>query len=165
MKKILLGAVAAIMLAAPLNAQNSMQTKNEFQLSTSYPIGQPNTANAQYFSGDSWLAPMDAEHGGPVNVTFAPGCRNHWHIHHHCVQVLICVAGRGWYQEWGKPAVEMTPGTVIVIPEGVKHWHGATADSWFQHLAYMTNVSPNRRNEWLEPVTNEQYSRCGISEQ
>ena len=119
-----------------------------------WPKGEPNTAFAQYFIGNSYLAIMD---GGCVNVTFEPGCRNNWHIHHNQVQVLICVAGRGWYQEWGKPAVKMTPGTVIEIPEGAKHWHGAAADSWFQHLTYHKDVHEGASNEWLEPVTDEQY--------
>ena len=119
-----------------------------------WPKGQPNTAYAQYFTGNSYLAPMD---GGLANVTFEPGCRNNWHIHHKQVQVLICVAGRGWYQEWGKPAVQLLPGTIIEIPEGVKHWHGAAADSWMQHLTYHKDVQEGASNEWLEPVTDEQY--------
>ena len=119
-----------------------------------WPKGQPNTAYAQYFTGNSYLAPMD---GGLANVTFEPGCRNNWHIHHKQVQVLICVAGRGWYQEWGKPAVPLVPGTIIEIPEGAKHWHGAAADSWMQHLTYHKDVQADASNEWLEPVTDEQY--------
>ena len=119
-----------------------------------WPKGQPNTAYAQYFTGNSYLAPMD---GGLANVTFEPGCRNNWHIHHKQVQVLICVAGRGWYQEWGKPAVPLVPGTIIEIPEGAKHWHGAAGDSWMQHLTYHKDVQADASNEWLEPVTDEQY--------
>lgn len=134
------------------------QTKEEFQMSTPYPIGEPNPYG-KYFVGKSYLAPMDGEHGGPTNVTFEPGCRNNWHVHHKSVQVLVCVAGRGWYQEWGKEAVEMTPGTVIAIPAEVKHWHGAAKDSWFQHLAYMTKVEPGASNEWLEPVDSEAYDK------
>ena len=124
-----------------------------------WPKGELNTAYAKYFIGNSYLAPMDREHGGPVNVTFEPRCRNNWHIHHKSVQVLICVAGRGWYQEWGKPAVEMTPGTVIAIPSEAKHWHGAAKDSWFQHLTYMTKVEEGSSNEWLEPVDDETYNK------
>lgn len=105
------------------------------------------------------MAPLDADGGGPVNVTFEPGCRNNWHIHHKCVQVLVCVAGRGWYQAWGKSAVEMTPGTVIAIPAETKHWHGAAKDSWFQHLAYMTKVEDGANTEWLETVEEIQYSQ------
>ena len=120
-----------------------------------WPKGEPNTAYAEYFTGNSYLAPMG---GGCANVTFEPGCRNHWHIHHKQVQVLVCVAGRGWYQEWGKPAVQMVPGTVIAIPAEVKHWHGAASDSWFQHLTYHTDVQEGASNEWLEEVTDEIYN-------
>ena len=120
-----------------------------------WPVGEPNTSFAQYFSGNSYLAVMD---GGMANVTFEPGCRNNWHIHHGAVQVLVCVSGRGWFQEWGKPAVALVPGVIIAIPEGVKHWHGAAANSWMQHLTYHTDVKPGHSNEWLEPVTDEQYS-------
>lgn len=119
-----------------------------------WPIGEPNDAYAQYFTGRSYLNPLP---GGYANVTFEPGCRNNWHIHHGAVQVLICVTGSGWYQEWGKPAVPLTPGTIIEIPEGVKHWHGAAADSWMQHLALHKDVQPGSTNEWLEPVSDQQY--------
>jgi quercetin dioxygenase-like cupin family protein len=85
-----------------------------------------------------------------IVVTFEPRCRNNWHIHHKAVQVLICVSGRGWYQEWGKDAVEMTPGIVIAIPAEVKHWHGAAKDSWFQHLTYHRDAQEGASNEWLE---------------
>lgn len=121
-----------------------------------WPKGNPNDAYAQYFIGNSYLADMG---GGIFNVTFEPGCRNNWHVHHKQVQVLICVAGRGWYQEWGKEPVEMTPGTVIAIPAEAKHWHGAARDSWFQHLTYHKDVQPGASNEWLEPVTDDVYNK------
>lgn len=121
-----------------------------------WPKGEPNTAYAKYFIGNSYLADMG---GGVMNVTFEPRCRNNWHVHHKAVQVLICVAGRGWYQEWGKEAVEMTPGTVIAIPAEVKHWHGAAQDSWFQHLTYNKDVQEGHSNEWLEPVSEELYNK------
>lgn len=124
----------------------------------SWPKGEPNDAYAQYFTGQSYLNPLS---GGYTNVTFEPGCRNNWHIHHGQVQVLICVAGRGWYQEWGKPAVQLVPGTVIEIPEGAKHWHGAAADSWMQHLTIHKDVQDGASNEWLEPVSDEQYKSVG----
>ena len=124
-----------------------------------WPKGEPNTAYAQYFIGNSYLAPLDAEHGGPVNVTFEPGCRNNWHIHHKQVQVLICVAGRGWYQEWGKPAIELRPGTVVAIPAEAKHWHGAARDSWMQHLTFHTHIEDGASNEWLEPVIDDVYNQ------
>ena len=135
------------------------QTLEEFQMSTPYPVGKPNDTYAKYFIGNSYIANFEGQDGAPVNVTFEPGCRNNWHVHHDSVQVLVCVAGRGWYQEWGKEAVEMTPGTVIAIPVGVKHWHGAAKDSWFQHLTYMTRVGKDASNEWLEPVTDEVYGK------
>ena len=124
-----------------------------------WPKGEPNDAYAQYFTGNSYLADMGS---GVLNVTFEPGCRNNWHIHHKQVQVLICVAGHGWYQEWGKEAVELKPGVVIAIPEGVKHWHGAAADSWMQHLTYHKNVQVGASNEWLEPVDDEQYQGLAV---
>lgn len=124
-----------------------------------WPVGNFNATYAPYFIGKSYVAPIDAQNGGPVNVTFEPGCRNNWHIHHHSVQVLICVAGRGWYQEWGKEPVALTPGTVIAIPAEAKHWHGAARDSWMQHLTYTTKVEPDASNEWLEPVTDEVYGQ------
>ena len=125
-------------------------------LDTEWPQGQPNDAYAQYFVGQSFLQPY---FGGVANVTFEPRCRNNWHIHHGAVQVLICVSGKGWYQEWGRPAVPLIPGTVITIPEGVKHWHGAAADSWMQHLAIHTQEQPGATNEWLEPVNDDQYNK------
>ena len=110
----------------------------------------------KYFTGESYLADVG---GGMMNVTFEPRCRNNWHIHHKQVQVLICVAGRGWYQEWGKEAVMMTPGTIIAIPADVKHWHGAAKDSWFQHLTYHKDGQEGASNEWLEAVTDEVYDK------
>ena len=120
-----------------------------------WPKGQPNTAYAAYFTGNSYLADMG---DGVFNVTFEPRCRNNWHVHHKQVQVLICVAGRGWYQQWGQKAVPLTPGTVVAIPAGVKHWHGAASDSWMQHLTYHKDVQKGASNEWLEPVSDEQYN-------
>ncbi len=122
-----------------------------------WPKGEPNTGYALYFSGNSYLYGYEPEKGGPHNVTFEPCCRNNWHIHHRATQVLVGVGGRGWVQEWGKDPVEMKEGTVVVIPAGTKHWHGAAKDSWFQHLAIMTNQGENPTNEWLEPVTDEEY--------
>ena len=127
-----------------------------YTMRSKWPKGEPNTAYAKYFIGNSYLADVG---GGVHNVTFEPGCRNNWHIHHKAVQVLICVAGRGWYQEWGKEAIEMTPGTIIAIPAEVKHWHGAAKDSWFQHLTYHKDVQEDSSNEWLEPVNDEVYNK------
>lgn len=119
-----------------------------------FPIGDPNDAYAQYFSGQSYLAPISSSQVSIANVTFEPGCRNNWHIHHADQgggQIPIGVAGRGFYQEWGKEPVEILPGDVINIPTGVKHWHGAAPDSWFSHLAVEV-PGVNTSNEWLEPV-------------
>ena len=126
-----------------------------YTLHTQWPKGEKNPYG-EFFIGQSYLADVG---GGVHNVTFEPRCRNNWHIHHKAVQVLICVAGRGWYQEWGKEPVEMTPGTVIAIPAEVKHWHGAARDSWFQHLTYHKDVQEGNSNEWLEPVTDESYNK------
>ena len=136
-----------------------------------WPKGNPNTAYAKFFVGDSHLAsiaPKNLKEGEKTvlpmsDVTFEPGCRNNWHIHHGARQILICVSGRGWYQEWGKPAIALNPGDVIDIPEGVKHWHGAQKDSWFQHIAThvaVENSKPGSEpNEWLEPVSDEEYNK------
>lgn len=124
-----------------------------------FPIGKPNDGFAQYFVGQSYLAPLSMNQVGIFNVTFEPSCRNNWHVHHADKgggQILICVAGRGYYQEWGKEAVELTPGDVINIPVGAKHWHGAAPDSWFSHLAVEV-PGENGSNEWCEAVSNEQY--------
>lgn len=134
--------------------------KAAFQRQMIFPIGEPNTAYARYFTGNSYLAPVSTEQVNISNVTFEPGCRNNWHIHKATSgggQMLIGVAGRGWYQEEGKPAQEILPGTVIHIPANVKHWHGAAADSWFAHLAFGI-PGENTSNEWLEPVSDEEYS-------
>ncbi len=125
-----------------------------------FPIGAPNDGFAQYFTGQSYLAPLSASQVGIFNVTFESGCRNNWHIHHADKgggQILVCVAGRGYYQEEGKDAQELNPGDVVNIPVGVKHWHGAAKDSWFSHLAIEV-PGENSSNEWLEPVSDEVYS-------
>ena len=127
--------------------------KEGYTLDTKWPKGDPNPYG-KYFIGQSYLADVG---GGVINVTFEPRCRNNWHIHHKQVQVLICVAGRGWYQEWGKTPIPMTPGTVIAIPAEVKHWHGAQKDSWFQHLTYHKDVQEGASNEWCEPVDDATY--------
>lgn len=133
--------------------------KTAHENSMIFPIGKSNDGFAQYFIGHSYIAPVSTEQVGIFNVTFEPGCRNNWHIHHADKgggQILICVAGRGYYQEWGQEAVEMKPGDCINIPVGVKHWHGAAPDSWFSHLAVEV-PGENGSNEWLEPVDDEQY--------
>ena len=124
----------------------------KYQKSLFFPIGEPNDAYASYFSGRSFLAPVSASQIGIHNVTFEPGCQNNWHIHHAKSgggQILICVGGRGWYQEWGKEPVAMKPGDCVNIPVGVKHWHGAAEDSWFSHLAIEV-PGEETSTEWLE---------------
>ena len=137
------------------------QTMEDYQKSIFFPIGQKNDAYAKYFKGQSYLAPVAGKEFPIFNVTFEPGCRNNWHIHHADKgggQMLICVGGRGYYQEWGKDPIEMTAGTVITIPANAKHWHGAAPDSWFSHLAFEI-PGENPSNEWLEPVTDEEYGK------
>lgn len=134
-------------------------TMTKHAASMVFPIGNPNDGFAQYFNGKSFLAPISKEQIGIFNVTFEPGCRNNWHIHHAGNgggQILICVAGRGYYQEWGKEAIGMLPGDVVNIPVGVKHWHGAAPDSWFSHLAVEV-PGEETSNEWLEEVNDTDY--------
>ena len=168
MKKILFLLLVATMtnIQGIMAQEKIIQTteadgKAAFQQEMIFPIGEPNTAYAKYFIGNSYLAPISKEQIPFNNVTFEPGCRNNWHIHRATKgggQMLVCVAGKGWYQEEGKPAVQILPGDVIHIPANVKHWHGAAADSWFAHLAFEV-PGENTSNEWLEPVTDEEYRR------
>lgn len=140
------------------------QNQEEFAQENVFGLGQENTAYAKFFVGNSYLNPLTVPDQCPVylaNVTFEPGCRNNWHIHHAKEgggQLLICTAGEGWYQEAGKDAVSLTPGMVITIPAGVKHWHGAKKDSWFSHIAVEV-PGTETSNEWLEPVSEEDYAR------
>ena len=144
-----------------------MKTTNreEFEKQNVFGTGNANTAYAQYFTGKSFLNPLTNPENGLflANVTFEPGCRNNWHIHHATkggVQLLVCTAGEGWYQEEGKEAVSLVPGTVITIPAEVKHWHGAKKDSWFSHIAVEV-PGENCSNEWCEPVSDEKYGKLG----
>ena len=135
--------------------------KEQYQSTIFFPIGEANTAYAKYFTGNSYLAEIASAPLPVHNVTFEPDCRNHWHIHHAASgdgQLLICVGGRGWYQEAGKQAVPMTPGTVITIPANVKHWHGTAKDSWFSHLA-ISIPGEQTSNEWCEPVSDAEYGK------
>ena len=121
-----------------------------------FPQGAENTAYAQYFSGSSYLATLAEGDAAVHNVTFAPACRNHWHIHHGAGQILLCTAGEGWYQEHGSPARSLKAGDVVVTNKGVKHWHGAAKDSWFSHLAIEV-PGEHTSNEWCDPVSDEAY--------
>ncbi len=127
-----------------------------------FGLGAPNTAYAKYFVGNSYLNQLTDPKKTVfmANVTFEPKCRNNWHIHNAEQgggQILLCTDGQGWYQEWDKPAQALKPGDVVYIPAGIKHWHGAKKDSWFSHIA-VECPGVNTSNEWLEPVTDEQYS-------
>lgn len=138
-------------------------TKEEFELIDKFGIGEPNVNYAKYFIGNSYLkvlTDMSKTTMLVCNVTFEPECRNNWHIHHATKgggQILVCTAGEGWYQEEGKEAQSLVPGTVVTIPANVKHWHGAKKDSWFSHLAIEV-PGENSSNEWCEPVDDEYYN-------
>lgn len=123
-----------------------------------FGLGEPNDAFSQYFTGKSYLKPLNTKGVGAYNVTFEPGCRNNWHIHHAGGQVLLCTDGEGWYQEWNEQARKLHPGDVVYIAPEVKHWHGASKDEWFTHIA-LEIPAPGASNEWLEPVDDEQYGR------
>lgn len=139
-----------------------MVDKELFDKENVFGQGQPNDAFAQYFDGQSFLNPLVGT-DSPLflaNVTFEPGCRNHWHVHNASKgggQILICTAGQGWYQEEGKEAVSLEPGKVIVIPANVKHWHGAKKDSWFSHISVEV-PGENTSNTWLEAVSEADYN-------
>ena len=135
--------------------------KHEFEQQNVFGTGAANTAYAKFFIGQSFLNPLTDPKTGLflANVTFEPGCRNNWHIHHAAKgggQILVCVAGRGYYQEWGKAPQELHPGDVVNIPPEVKHWHGAAPDCWFSHLAVEV-PGEGTSNEWCEPVPEETY--------
>ena len=152
---------AAFRMAKEVWAEEAADAKAAHANDMVFPIGEPNDGFARYFIGQSYLAPLSTEQVGIFNVTFEPGCRNNWHVHHADKgggQILVCVAGRGWYQEWGKDPVSLSPGDVVNIPVGVKHWHGAAADSWFSHLAIEV-PGENGSNEWLEAVDGAAYGK------
>lgn len=151
---------AAFRMAKEVWAEDAAEdAKAKHQSEMVFPIGASNDGFAQYFSGKSYLTPLSTAQVGIYNVTFEPGCRNNWHIHHAAKgggQILVCVAGRGYYQEWGKAPQELHPGDVVNIPPEVKHWHGAAPDCWFSHLAVEV-PGEGTSNEWCEPVPEETY--------
>ncbi|OOF56306.1 carboxymuconolactone decarboxylase [Rodentibacter genomosp. 2] len=174
---ITIGALNQLNVPSQLNAHIEIGKKNgltdvqineitkigvqKMETLSQFPLGKSNDAYAQYFSGQSYLAPISTEQVGVYNVTFEPTVRNNWHIHHAAKgggQILIVTAGRGYYQEWDKPAQELKVGDVVNIPANVKHWHGAAKDSWFQHLAIEVPGEVTS-NEWLEPVSDEDYAK------
>ena len=140
------------------------ENKAELEKVNMFGTGVPNVMFAKYFKGNSFLNPLTKPGETPVflaNVTFEPGCRNNWHIHRAVSgggQMLVCTAGEGWYQEEGKDAVSLKEGSVIYIPAGVKHWHGAKSNSWFSHIAFEL-PGESTSNEWLEEVGDEEYSK------
>ena len=123
-----------------------------------FPLGEKNTAYAKYFIGQSYLNMLTTEGVAIANVTFEPGCRNNWHIHHKGGQILLVTGGHGYYQEWGKNPQTLKAGDVVNIPPEVKHWHGSTKNSWFSHLA-VEIPAPGAANEWLEAVTQKEYDK------
>lgn len=138
-----------------------MNEKNEFTEKLIFPMGGENTAYADYFVGKSYLDMLSTQQVVIGNVTFEPGCRNNWHIHHAKKgggQILLVTAGRGYYQEWGKEPRELHPGDVVNIPPEVKHWHGAAPDCWFSHIAIEV-PGEETSNQWCEPVTDEEYDK------
>lgn len=143
---------------------DSSDEKAAYENTLLFPIGKSNDAFAKYFIGQSYLAPLSTNQLGIFNVTFEPGCRNNWHIHHAKSgggQILVCIGGKGYYQEWGKTVQELNIGDVVNIPPEVKHWHGARADSWFSHLAIEV-PGEDASNEWLEAINDDEYSQLKI---
>lgn len=138
-----------------------MNEKDKFAEKLIFPIGGENTAYADYFVGKSYLDMISTQQVVIGNVTFEPGCRNNWHIHHSKKgggQILLVTAGRGYYQEWGREPRELHPGDVVNIPPEVKHWHGAAPDCWFSHIAIEV-PGEETSNQWCEPVTDEEYDK------
>ena len=141
--------------------KTAMSEKDKYAKTIMFPIGNENTAYAKYFIGKSYIASLSEQQVKMHNVTFEPKCRNNWHIHHAKSgggQMLIVVGGRGYYQEWGKEPQKLNVGDVVNIPANVKHWHGAAPDSWFSHIAVEVE-GVETSNEWLEPVTDEEYNK------
>ena len=138
----------------------AVSDKGRFQTEIMFPIGEPNPYG-DYFVGQSYLSPVSTEQIPIYNVTFEPACRNNWHIHHAKSgggQMLICIGGRGWYQEYGKEPRELNPGDIVNIPAEVKHWHGAAKESWFAHLA-IEIPGEDGSTEWCEPVSDDEYGK------
>lgn len=132
--------------------------RKELENISDFTLGEENVAFAPYFIGKSYLSLLNDKEVGIYNVTFEPGCRNNWHIHHGCGQILICVGGHGWYQESGKDALLLKSGDVVYIAPEIKHWHGAANDEAFAHLS-LSVPTEGSSNEWCEPVTDEEYNK------
>ena len=167
MKKIFLILLGLFLLVSSsfafgLNKKdNKMQTLNQYQKTIIFPIGDKNDAYKQYFIGQSYIYPISSNQVKMYNVTFEPKCRNNWHIHKASSgggQILIAIGGRGYYQEWGKEAQELKPGDVVNIPANTKHWHGASKDSWFSHIAVEVDCK-NTENIWIEELSDDEYNK------
>ena len=167
MKKLALLLITIIFISTNLafagikKEKTQVLTKDEYQKTIMFPIGNPNDAYKQYFIGQSYISPVSTSQVKMYNVTFEPNCRNNWHIHiakSGGGQILIAIGGRGYYQEWGKDPIEMKQGDVINIPANVKHWHGSAPDSWFSHIAVEVDGTETE-NVWLEAVDDEQYAK------
>lgn len=151
----------ALLLASTPSAYSNESDQGaamDLQNFSVFPLGDKNDAYAKYFIGQSYLKILNTEQVTVANVTFEPGCRNNWHVHHKGGQILLVTAGKGYYQEWGKEAQILKPGDVVNIPPEVKHWHGAAADSALAHVAIEVPAE-GQSNEWLEPVTDEDYAK------
>ncbi|WP_027364811.1 cupin domain-containing protein [Desulfotruncus alcoholivorax] len=132
--------------------------RKELENVSDFPLGEENIAFAPYFIGKSYLSFLNDKEVAIYNITFEPGCRNNWHIHHGCGQILICVGGHGWYQESGKEAQSLKSGDVVYIAPEIKHWHGAVQDEAFAHLSLSVSTEGSN-TEWCEPVTDEEYNK------
>ena len=146
---------------AVVKTASDNETLENIMATSLFPVGGENVNYAQYFDGTSYLNMLSMDQVIIGNVTFEPGCRNHWHIHHADKgggQMLLVTAGRGYYQEWGKAPQELKPGDVVHIPANVKHWHGAAPNSAFQHLAIEV-PGENTSNEWCEAVDSGEYNK------
>ncbi len=146
-----------ILLMSLSGIQEVKAANTEFADESPFPRGEKNEAYAKYFTGTSYLNMLSTKDVNIGNVTFEPGCRNFWHIHHKGGQILLITGGRGWYQESGKAAQQLNPGDVVTIAPGTKHWHGATKDSWFSHIAIGVPAEGGS-TEWLEPVSDQEYN-------
>ena len=139
-------------LAADYPSAEEVQAKLATVDGTVFPIGSPNVNYEKYFTGRTYLAPLSVKDSiGVANVTFIDGAHTYWHIHHGTCQILVTESGAGYVQIWGQDPVELKPGVVFTVPEGVKHWHGAAPGKMMQHLSIMQS-SKEVSTDWLEPV-------------
>ncbi|WP_406627899.1 cupin domain-containing protein [Pectobacterium carotovorum] len=142
------------MLASAVIAER--EEKLKITRSGSHPF---QSGPESYFSGNVRIdAPFQSTapaRVGGATVTFEPGARTAWHTHP-LGQTLIVTQGRGWLQEWGGDIQEINQGDIVWIPEGVKHWHGATTQTAMTHIAIAESLNGSPV-DWLEKVSDEQY--------